>query len=78
MLERRVAQAHGAALADSQQSERIKGVLFEYEFNTASQVAIDVGVEAREAVGAVGIAPVEQIHIEPRQQQFADEGAVRL
>ena len=77
-LERRIAQAHCPALTHAEKIERVDCVLFEDEFNAASEITADVLGQGNKAVRTVRIPPVEKIDIDSQRQEFTDEGSVRL
>ncbi len=77
-LQRGVAEAESAPLADPQQVERILTLLAPDEVHATVHVAVDVIAQGKKPVGAVRIAPVEQVDVLTGVEQATNQGPVLL
>ena len=78
LVQRGVAQAEGTALADAEQIDLIQTVSPANHVHAAIQVAVDVIVQRQAAVGAIRVAPVDQVDVLTGRQQILDGGTVLL
>ena len=77
-MERRVAGREHAALADAEQADLVDAVPLADHAHAFGEVVVDVVVDGHPAVGAGGVAPVDDVEVEAELQEVADEGAVLL
>src|SRR5439155_2971930 len=77
-VKRAVAEAEGAALADTHQVDGIHLVPAAQDVHAAVDVAVDIVVQSEIAVARVGIAPIDQVDVEPALEQAPDDRAVLL
>src|SRR5690606_8671267 len=76
-VQRRVAQRERATLAHAQQVDRAADGFDQVVHRTVDE-AVDVVVEGEVAVGAVRVAPVQNVHVQAQLQQPAHQRAVGL
>ena len=74
----REAQRERAALADAEQVDLRHAGVLRHRIDAAPDIAVDVVVEGQPAIGAIRIAPVDQVDILALRQQVADQRLVRL
>src|SRR3546814_3315483 len=77
-MQRRIAQRERAALADAEQVDRVQVVRVAQVVDGAAEEAFDVVLQGEEPVGAVGVAPVDDVDILAARQQVAHDRLVGL
>jgi hypothetical protein len=77
-VQRRVAQRESAALADAEDVDLGNAMAFADDIDAAVQIAVDVVVEGQVAVGAIRVAPVDQVDVLAGGHQCLDGRAVFL
>ena len=77
-MQRGVAQRERPALADAQQVDRFQAGTFAQVVHCAIDETVDVVVQHEEAIGAIRIAPVQDVDVFTTGQQSLDQRAVRL
>ena len=77
-MQRRVAQRHRPALADAEEVHGFDAVRLAHAIDAGAEVAVHVVVERMMRILGAGIAPVDEVDIEPVREQSPDQRAVRL
>src|ERR1700722_16210783 len=72
------AQAEHPALTNAEQVECLESPDLQYLVDAASELILQVVLEGGETICTVGVAPVDQIHVQTARQEPADERAIRL
>src|SRR3546814_8801821 len=68
--QRRIAQRERAALADAEQVDRVQVVRVAQVVDGAAEEAFDVVLQGEEPVGAVGVAPVDDVRSEEHTSEL--------
>ena len=77
-MQRRKAQAEYPALTDPEHIQSIQPVRPQDLLDASREIIIDVIGQRGEPVRAVGIAPVDEIHVQAFGQQAADQRTILL
>src|SRR3546814_2362898 len=77
-MQRRIAQRERAALADAEQVDRVQVVRVAQVVDGAAEEAFDVVLQGEEPVGAVGVAPVDDVDIRSEEHTSELQSLMRI
>src|SRR5450759_3092585 len=77
-MECSVAAAEGATLTNTKQVDACDLVSVKKILHAAMQITIDVVIEIVESIRPVGIAPVDEVHVEPGIEEATNQRPIDL
>ncbi len=74
----REAETEDPSLAYAEEVDGIEPVRLQDLIYASGELSFEIILEGREAIRAVRITPIDQVHIQSTRQESADERAIRL